>query len=565
MLAATRPSWNDARGTPGAAPMRSAACRQACALSGACTLSQARTLSRACVRSLAWILSLACTLAVHAAPPTEGPFASAAVAPPDATVLLRIRDAKGLRSDGTLLPAQAALARMAGTRVLGDAWGKIAAELGTDGAGMVDLVLGADATYLERVRGDAIEWAIVTRIEQPVWDLLVARLKPSIEGGGRVSFAAQRVAAAWRPPFLLLGGGGRRALLDEVLARVDATAPLPSLADHADLATPRGWDASSLEMFWRHSPPVGGSTVMAARAANGALRVRHRSHWDAPPIHVAAGAVADAGLLRALEASSIGALAMNPWRGALDPAEPLDALLLEGQFDDAMRANLGARQVVVLGDRALEGSRLRVPTMAVAFEVRDAVLAEKQWDGWARRLVENLGRRVGESTLPAVTTGAPGAAGTPRLAAIDPLVQRLFSEHPLLRGTQLAWTTASTPNGAWQIVASDPALLEPVAKAIAGAAREPDPDGAHELGILSGRALAMHMRTWAAESTRFAPESPEAFSQSVALAADIATAAQRVRWRAKSPEAQVVESEVVIELPVPAVPLVGPPAPERAP
>ena len=39
-------------------------------------------------------------------------------------------------------------------------------------------------------------------------------------------------------------------------------------------------------------------------------------------IHVASGAPADVGLLRALEGAGIAAIAMNPWRGALDDAEP---------------------------------------------------------------------------------------------------------------------------------------------------------------------------------------------------------------------------------------------------
>lgn len=517
-----------------------------------------RTRRAAVCMAAGWAALGALTVAapVVGAPPGPGAFAAASLAPPDATLLVHVRDAKSLRGDGTLLPAQAALARLAGSRVLGDAWSRIATELGTDGAGLVDLVLGTDAVYLERPRDGGVEWAIATRIEQPVYDQLVAKLKPAIEGNGRVTFASQQIAAAWRAPWLVLSGAQQRALLDAVVERLEATQAVPSLADQADLVPLRSWEVAPIELVWRHGAPTGGTTAVAARAADGALRLRHRSRWEKAPFHVASGAAADAGVLRALEPGAIAVLSMNPWRGALDPGEPIDALLLEGQIDDAMRANMGARQAVVVGERAIDGTRMRVPTLGIAFEVRDPVLAEKQWDGWARRLVESLARRVGEAQPPAPTVGATGTA---RSAAIAPMVRSLFSDHPLLQATDLAWVTSSGAGGAWQLVATDPALLEPMARALAGAVREADSDGAHELGALSGVALASHLRSWGMEARRFAPEAAESFAQAVALAAEIAGAAQQVRWRAKALDGGVVESEVLVMLPAPAKP------PEKAP
>lgn len=493
--------------------------------------------------------SLALVLSCHAwaVPPGAGAMGAADVLPSDIRMAVRVRDVRAMRTDGTLAPAQAALVRLAGSRVLGDAWMRIAGALGTDGTGLVDLLLGTDVAYAERARDGGMDWVIVTRAAQETYDLLVKRLSPTVEGGGRVTFGEQGVAAAWRPPFLVLGPVPQHALLDTVIERLDAAQRMPGLSDDPVVANAASWERGAVEAVWRHDAPIDGTSVFVVRPVQGELRVRHRSRWARAPIHVAPGAAADAGPLRALEGQGIAVLSMNPWRGTLDPNEPIDALLLEGEVDDAMRANLGARQVLVVGERAVAGSRLRVPTVGLAFEVRDPVLAERQWEGWARRLADSLARRTGQPMPdPFATAGDDGV----RRSSIGPLVRALLADHPLVPDVELAWATAATPaNGAWQLVATDPALLRTIREALATAPRAPDADGANEVGVLSGRALAAHLRSWASEAVRFAPEQAESFASAIGLAADVANAATTVRWRARAPDANVVESEIIVELP----------------
>jgi hypothetical protein len=449
-------------------------------------------------------------------------------------------------------------------------WDRLAADLGVDASSLVDLLLGTDVTYIERTRAGQVEWAIVTRIEQPLLDLFVEKLKPATAAGGRSIYPVQQVAAAWRPPNLVLGPSDRTALFDDVVGRIDAPNADGSLAAAADLVAANGWDTAPVEVVWRHELPTGGMTVFTARAVDGQLRVRHRSRFDRAPIHVASGAPADAGLLRALDGAGIAALVMNPWRGPLDKQEVVDALLLEGRIDDAMRSNMGARQIVVVGDVALDGTSVRVPTLGIAFEVRDPVLAEKQWDGWAQRCMESVSARA--NMPPPVR--AESATGAVRLVDIDPAVRSIFADHPFARSVRLAWATQSGANGAWQIIATDPALLDKIGTAIAGAERMADPDDAHELGTISGSTLAAHLRSWTTAPALFVPESPEPFVQGVSLAADILAAAPRVRWRARAPMEGVIESELVVELPKAAAvapapvpePVVAPvPAPAPAP
>lgn len=508
--------------------------------------------------AIAVLCGIGVASATFALPPSDGVFGSATVVPADVAVVVRVRGAKGLRADADMLPAQAALLRLAGSRVLVQTWDRLAADLGVNASSLVDLLLGTDVTYIERTRAGQVEWAIVTRIEQPLLDLFVEKLKPATAAGGRSIYPVQQVAAAWRPPNLVLGPSDRTALFDEVVGRIDAPNADGSLAGAADLVAANGWDTAPVEVVWRHELPTGGMTVFTARAVDGQLRVRHRSRFDRAPIHVASGAPADAGLLRALDGAGIAALVMNPWRGPLDKQEVVDAFLLEGRIDDAMRSNMGARQIVVVGDAALDGTSVRVPTLGIAFEVRDPVLAEKQWDGWAQRCVESVSARA--NMPPPVR--AESATGAVRLVDIAPAVRSIFADHPFARSVRLAWATQSGANGAWQIMATDPALLDKIGTAIAAAERMADPDDAHELGTFSGSTLAAHLRSWTTAPALFVPESPEPFVQGVSLAADILAAAPRVRWRARAPMEGVIESELVVELPKAPAPL---PTPISAP
>ena len=82
--------------------------------------------------------SLAVCAVASAVPPGDGPFGSAVVVPADASMVLRMRDAKGMRSDALMLRAQSSLLQLAGSRVLSQAWDTLAGEMGMDPSALVD-------------------------------------------------------------------------------------------------------------------------------------------------------------------------------------------------------------------------------------------------------------------------------------------------------------------------------------------------------------------------------------------------------------------------------------------
>ncbi|MEY4226131.1 MAG: hypothetical protein RL190_888, partial [Actinomycetota bacterium] len=114
-----------------------------------------------------------------AAPPTDGAFGGFVAVPADVRLAVRVRDARALRADARLAPLRDALQALLGSRTLSESWDRLAAQLGMDASSLGDQLLGLDVVYAERASAAAAEWAIVTRVDPRVHQLLVDRLKPA--------------------------------------------------------------------------------------------------------------------------------------------------------------------------------------------------------------------------------------------------------------------------------------------------------------------------------------------------------------------------------------------------
>jgi hypothetical protein len=496
------------------------------------------------------LAAVACAAAVAVAvPPGDGAFGGLSVAPADAQLVVRVRDGRSLRSDPALVPLEGALAELAGSRTLEEGWDRLAETLGLAPDALLDRLFGADAVYVERAAtgAAAAEWAIVTRTDPAFHAELIERLKPAAAAGGQAVLEAQRATVAWRPPWLVIGPTGRTGLMTacvSLLERPDAKGSMLALPAAAPLAAQA---PAPVEVAWMQdgSGAVGGFGV---RMRPRGLTISVRGAAGRWPLRVASGWPADGTLASALARGSILATSGSPWRGAPDPSCPVDAILAEGGMDDAMWSNLGARMALVVGERTLPESGIRVPTLGVAFEVRDARLAERQWDGWAARLAARVAARAG---LPAPGSPPRAPRGAVRETDLSPMLVAAFSDHPFARGTDLCMQSIEAAGASWQLVATDCATCARMAEAMRAAGGAASIAVADEVGELGGTMLARHVASWQPAASSFAPSSAEAFARGVALAARLAEAVDRVRWRIRAGANGTIEGEVDVDLSAP--------------
>lgn len=491
------------------------------------------------------LVAVACVTASAAAlPPGDGGFGGLSVAPPDAQLVVRVRDGRSLRKDPVLVPLEGALAELAWSRTLQEGWGRLADSLGTAPDALLDRLLGSDAVFVERASG---EWAILTRIDPALHAELIDRLKPAAAAGGQAVLEAQRATVAWRPPWLAIGPTGRTGLMSACVAlleRPDVDGSMLALPAASTLAAQ---SPAPVEVAWRQADggQVGG---FGARLRPNGLTIAVRGAAGQWPFRVASGWPADGTLASALARGSILATSGSPWRGTPDPACPVDAILAEGGMDDAMWANIGSRMALVVGERTLPESGIRIPTLGVAFEVRDARLAERQWDGWGARLTARVASRAG--VAPPASRPRPGR-GEVREVDLSPMLVAAFSDHPFARGTDLFMQSISGAGASWQLLATDLETCTRMAGALRAAGGAQAIAVADEVGELGGTMLARHVASWQPAASAFAPSSPEQFARGVALAARLAESVDRVRWRIRAGAGGTIEGEVDVDLGAP--------------
>jgi hypothetical protein len=203
---------------------------------------------------------------------------------------------------------------------------------------------------------------------------------------------------------------------------------------------------------------------------------------------------------------------------------------------------------LVVGERTLPESGIRIPTLGVAFEVRDARLAERQWDGWGARLTARVASRAG--VAPPAPRPRPGR-GEVREVDLSPMLVAAFSDHPFARGTDLFMQSMSGAGASWQLLATDLETCSRMASALRAAGGAQAIALADEVGELGGTMLARHVASWQPAASSFAPESPEQFARGAALAARLTESVGRVRWRIRAGAGGTIEGEVDVDLAAP--------------
>ncbi len=478
----------------------------------------------------------------RAAPPADGAFGGFASVPADARLAVRVRDARALRADARLGPLRDALQSLLSSRTLSESWARLAGQLGMDATSLGDQLLGLDVVYAERPGPEATEWAIATRVDPRVHALLVERLQPAAGSGGLAAFAEHRAVAAWRPPYLVVGPIGRTGLLDDMVRAFDAAADAGTLASLPPVALLRTGAAAPIELVWRQDG--GGVGSMQARTGDRGVELQFRGSGDAWPLRLSAGWPVDPAWCADLARGSALATVGNAWTGPAELAGPVDRLLAAGTVDDAMRANLGARTAFVVGaaPRVAAGGGVPIPEAAVAIEVRDARLAWSQWRAWAGRLGADLAGRAGRAAPP-VRTVAPARA------AVDlrDVLAKVFDGHPFAGCGALEVEVVCGPGGNWVLVSTGTDAHARMRRSLPSAAAART-GSVHECGEAAGTAIARMLEAWAGDAARFARESPAEFADGASMAARLAGAIERARWRMRRVDEGLVEGTCVLEV-----------------
>jgi hypothetical protein len=486
-----------------------------------------------------------------ALPPGDEAFGAFGVLPTDIGFVVRMRDGRGVRNaHPELAGVELALSETFGSRVLATNWDALVADAGLDGRELADRLLGSDVIYAERPGPQGIEWVLTLRMDDATRALLVDRLKPAGASGGRAAFPAHGVVAAWRQPYLIVGPIQRMRLAEETLAFFDAPDRRGTLAERPGAAIPSSGPAA-LEVAWAGREANGPLGACQVTFRPGGVSVSFRHPGATWPWRASAGPAPDHGLLEALAEGAIAAAVGNRWCGPLDPASPWDAVLGAGDLDGAMRGNLGARWAVRMQAEARAGEPV-VPAPAIALEVRDLPLAERQWSAWAQRAARALAGRA-SMPVPSVEVDREDDGAPVRVIPLEAIAERAFDGHPFARGAALAWAGTSAHGRRWMVLATSAracrdlrrALEAPMGTAGAG------PAAAHEEGTCDGQALAAMLGTWASHAGAFAPDGPRDFAEGTTLATRIAEGVRSIRWRlrAQSPGTAVgLEGTVDVEL-----------------
>lgn len=496
------------------------------------------------VRRALTILAAAASVAAgaRAAPPEDGAFGGFVSVPSDARLAVRVRDARALRADARLAPLRDVLQSLLSSRTLSESWERLAGQLGMDASSLGDQLLGLDVVYAERSGQGATEWAIATRVDPRVHELLVERLRPAAGSGGRAAFAEHRAVAAWRPPYLVVGPVDRTGLLDDVVRAFDSEGDAGTLASLPSVAVLRAGAAAPVELVWRQDG--GGVGSMQARTGDRGVELQFRGSGAAWPLRLSAGWPVDPAWCADLARGSALATVGNAWAGPPDSSGPVDRLLATGGVDDAMRANLGARTALVVGATARVDAPggVPVPEAAVAIEVRDARLAWSQWRAWAGRLGADLAGRAG-MPVPAVRTAAHAKA------AIDlrGMLAKVFDGHPFAGCGALEVEVVAGPGGNWVLVSTGADAHARMRRSLP-AVSAPRAGSVHECGEAAGPPIARMLEAWAGDAARFARESPAEFADGATMAARLAGAIERARWRMRRVDEGIVEGTCVLEV-----------------
>ena len=220
---------------------------------------------------------------------------------------------------------------------------------------------------------------------------------------------------------------------------------------------------------------MGGWSAAVADWRAGRIDVRHIARFENPPFtDRPPEAEWDRSVLDVFEEQVVVAFAEPTETGAGLLDAFVQASLGQAPIGEALRAQLGPRRITAVGDR--DGRLhdppfdLLYPTVARLYEIKDPAAASLRADGQMVDLLKAIDRLGQVKDRVNFRLDVPDqalfGAGGPRSVDLGPAARWLLGDWPVANTISLNWTVVSAPRDSWLIVASDPQLLEEMARTI---------------------------------------------------------------------------------------------------
>lgn len=525
-------------------------------------------------------------------------FAATRAVPDTATLYLHVEDALAIRARHGGRPLASWCLEMAGELAATDAWSRLAARAGASPEELFAAAFGGRVTLVGRHdTARPFEWAMLLDGDPATLRQLLGRFRPERLWPGNLGVEAWRIPEAGvrvhlLPRVLVVSPDGSAGFAEQIVRRLLAAGgQVPgdpageegpeggSLWTHpgiragtdlgrgsvafwtrgitaADDATPGDWSAMVIDPLTDEPDRI---RVVAAASFESSPFDRPRTglRWSGGVVD----ALADSSMAVMAEPVDIGWGRSGAWL-ARGLGQPL--------VSDRLQRHLAERRVFVLGE--VEGRRLEppvdapLPAIAMALEVRPAFAVASELDVHMSSLLRGLSRMSGL----AGGSDRPDAMLSPsRTIAIDgrgfaelgPAIDRWWrgasavADAPPapLAAADLCWGLASGDSGHWIVLASHPAHLEDVSRALASARPVPEPAAAWTArGVLDGVRLGVHLRELSQAAGLLAAaddaEARATIAGTLSAVSDFAAAFTRCRWSLERPDDRTVRLEMDLRI-----------------
>ncbi len=544
-------------------------------------------------------------------------FAAARAVPASASLYLHIEDAMAIRERHGGRPLASWCLQLVGESTATDAWARLAARAGASSEELFAAAFGGRVTLIGRhPDGGGFEWALLLDGDPVSLRHLLGRFRPERLWPGDLGVEAWRIPEAGirvhlLPRVLVVSPAASQDFAEDIVRGLIASGGQVPRETGAGAAGTGGGGGDAARL-WAH-PGI----QAAAGLGNGSVALWTRTGADDWSAMVIDPLTDEADRIRVIATASFASAPFDrprtdvQWSGGVVDAlaesamavlaEPMDigwgrsgAWLARGLgqplVSDRLQRHLAERRVFVLGE--IEGRRLDppvdapLPAIAMALEVRPAFAVASELDVHMSSLLRGIARMGGlggggDGLNPGLTPSRTLAIDGRGFADLGPAIDRWWRGAGIatdlapvtapatalaaapaaaddgppapLAAADLCWGLASGGSGHWIVLASHPAHLEDVTRALAAARPTPEPAAAWTArGVLDGVRLGVHLRDLSEAAGLLAagddPAARATIGATLSAASDFVAAFDRCRWSLQRPDDRTVRLELDLQL-----------------